>query len=585
MTSPDSPASPSCRGLLVAFLKERTGSYALGFFFLTLTNLLLLTFPKILGVITDLVAEGKGDSPELPWALVALVALAVVMFGTRFLWRRYLIGNARRLEMYLRGHLFRHLQSLPVSFYTVRKTGELMSYAVNDVQALRMTLGMGLLQSVDGLMLAAISLSFMAGLVSVPLTVATLVPLVIAGGLTVVLARPIRSRFREVQESFARISDRIQETLGGIRVLKAFAQEAPAIEALKRAGDDRVKIQQRLTAASALLGPVVQAFSGVSFLILIVFGSHLVHEGALSVGDFVATNLYLGTLMGPVMNLSRIIEVFQKGVASFHRLDELFAETPAPGQPTAGVSPRLEGRVTVRNLSFRYPGAEVDALSDVHLELVPGKLLGIVGATGSGKTTLVSLLLRLHPVADGTIFIDGVDINDWSLADLRESVGYVPQDHFLFSTTIRSNIEFFRPDYSDEEIEEASRRSGILEAIAAFPDGFETEVGERGVTLSGGQKQRIGIARALVKDPGLLILDDCLSAVDAPTEHQVLASLRSYLTTRTGIVISHRVSAVATADEVIVLDGGRIVERGAPADLARGSGPYARLCRAQGGAS
>lgn len=582
MTRPAAPVSPSCRSLLVSFLRERTWSYALGFLFLTATNLLLLTLPKILGTITDLVDEGRVDSPELPWALFSLVAVAVVMFGTRFLWRRYLIGNARQFEMYLRGHLFRHLQSLPVSFYTVRKTGELMSYAVNDVQALRMTLGMGLLQSVDGLMMASISLSFMAGLVSGPLTLATLVPLVIAAGLTVVLARPIRSRFREVQESLARISDRIQETLGGIRVLKAFAQEAPAVAALKQAGDERVRIQQRLTATSALLGPVVQACSGVSFLILIVFGSHLVHDGSLSVGDFVATNLYLGTLLGPVLNLSRIIEVFQKGVASFHRLDELFAEAPVATLPAPGPSARLEGRVEVRNLTFRYPGAPADALSGIHLDLVPGMLLGIVGPTGSGKTTLVSLLLRLHPVDDETIFIDGVDINDWSLAELRESVGYVPQDHFLFSTTIRSNIEFFRPDYTDEEIEEASRQSGILDSIAAFPDGFETEVGERGVTLSGGQKQRIGIARALVKDPGLLILDDCLSAVDAPTEHQVLASLRSYLTSRTGIVISHRVSAVATADEVIVLEAGRIVERGTPAELAAGSGPYARLCRAQG---
>jgi len=425
--------------LIGAFLKERAWSYLLGFLFLLLTNLIVLTLPRVLGGLTDLLAQGHRSMADLGPGLGLLVLLTFVQFGTRFVWRQNLIGNARRVEVYLRDHLFRHLQTLPVSFYTERKTGELMAYAVNDVQALRMAFGPGTLQAVDGIMIAAISVAFLSGMVSIPLMLATLAPLVVAGVLTLLLAKPIRPRFREVQESYARISDLVQESLGGIRVLKSFAQEPATVQKFAGESERRVQAQQRLVLASARLGPAVQACAGVSFLVLIVFGGRLVHDGAITVGDFVAMNLYLLTILGPVVNLSRIIEFLQKGVASFQRLEELFAIQPV-ASPQVAAPGELRGEAVIRNLTFRYPEAEVDALKGIDLDLHPGKLVGIVGATGSGKTTLVSLLLRLHDVDDGMIRLDGRDINEWPLADLRESLGYVPQDHFLFSTTLRRHI-------------------------------------------------------------------------------------------------------------------------------------------------
>lgn len=571
----------TCGGLVASFFRTHALSYTVGVVFLMATNVLVLWIPQVLGTITDLLARGQAASPAVGTQLLVLVFLAFAIFGTRLVWRYLLWGNARVLEVHLRDALFGHLQTLPVSFYTERKTGDLMAYAVSDVQALRMAFGPGLLQSIDGIMVAGTAIAFMSGLVHPGLVLATLAPLVLAVALIVALAGPIRVRFRGVQESFATLSDRVQESLAGIRVIKAFAQEKATVRAFGDVSQAQVTAQVGLTQVSALLGPGIQVCFGLSFLLFIVLGSCLVRAGTITVGDFVATNLYILTIMGPVTSISRIMELLQKGRAAYQRLEELFAVEPVPGLALPAPHHEFRGRVEVRHLSFRYPGASRDALSDISLTVEPGQVLGIIGPTGSGKTTLVSLLLRLHPVPDGTVFIDGRDLNDLSLATLRENIGYVPQDHFLFSTTIKGNIEFFRPDYSDEQIEDAARQSGIYESIAAFPEGFDTQVGERGVTLSGGQKQRISIARALVKDPALLILDDSLSAVDSRTEAQILANFRTFLADRTGIIISHRVATVQGADEILVLEDGRITDRGTHADLVRREGLYARLWQIQ----
>ncbi|HTH14796.1 MAG TPA: ABC transporter ATP-binding protein [Spirochaetia bacterium] len=571
----------TCGRLVASFFRSRAVSYSVGVVFLLATNLLVLGIPRVLGTLTDLLAQGRASDPQVGTELLVLVLLGFAIFGTRLVWRYLLWGNARVLEVYLRDALFAHLQTLPVSFYTERKTGDLMSYAISDVQAIRMAFGAGILQTIDGIMVAGIAIAFMSGLVNPGLVALTLAPLTLAVGLIVGLSGPIRGQFLRVQASFATLSDRVQESLAGIRVIKAFSQEKATVEAFGRVSSDRVEAQVGLARISGLLGPGIQICFGFSFLIFLLLGSNLVQSGAMSVGAFVATNLYILTILGPVTSISRIIELLQKGRASYQRLDGLFAIEPAPGLELPPTEHEFHGRIEVRDLSFRYPGGSRDALSGIGFSVGPGQILGIIGPTGSGKTTLVSLLLRLHPVVDRTVFIDGQDLNDLSLATLRENIGYVPQDHFLFSTTIKGNIEFFRPDYSDEEIEDAARQSGIYESIAAFPDGFDTQVGERGVTLSGGQKQRISIARALVKDPAILILDDSLSAVDSRTEAQILANFRSFLANRTGIVISHRVATVQGADEILVLEDGRISDRGTHADLVRREGLYARLCQIQ----
>lgn len=362
---------------------------------------------------------------------------------------------------------------------------------------------------------------------------------------------------------------------------------------------NRVDTQMSLTRVSALLAPCAQLCFGVSFLLFIVYGSGRVIAGDISLGDYVAFNTYMMAIMAPVMNISRIIDIWQRGIASYKRLRVIFdtpgtegagfENTSCEGRPgidgngtgTDDGANLLGGRIEIRNLSFTYPGSAARALKNINLTLERGKTLGILGKTGCGKTTLTNLLLKLYEVDDGKIFIDGRDINEIPTDVIRDSIGCVPQDSFLFSTTIRNNIEFFKGIYSDDEVEEAARLSGIYESVMSFPDGFDTMVGERGATLSGGQKQRISIARALVKNPRILILDDSLSAVDTKTEEEIIGNMRQILRDRTGIIISHRVSTVSFADEIIYMDNGRIVERGTHEQLMELKGLYYRLYMAQ----
>lgn len=570
------------KNFLLTFIKDHKISYIGGIIILLGTSFIAMLIPKILGIITDGLNDKSMSSAEIYKNVGLMMAIVVAVFILKYLWRYLLIGNCRSLECYLRDHLFKHLQTLPVSFYNDHKTGDLVAYAINDVQAVRMTFGFGSIQILDGLSVSLISIYFMISTINPLLTFLALAPVPIAVFVMVKVGKLIRVRFKRVQEAFAAISEKVQENIAGIRVIKAFTQENEEVDNFLKFSRDRVDTQMKLTRVSAILGPCAQACFGLSFLFYIVYGSLQVTRGVISLGDYVAFNSYMMAIMGPVMNISRIIDVWQRGLASLKRLDIIFS-TP-PGTASAEEEKEacaLEGSLEIRNLNFTYPGAPGRALKNINIKLGRGRTLGILGKTGSGKTTLINLLLKLYDIDDGHIYFDGKDINSIPADVLRECIGCVPQENFLFSTTIRSNIEFFRPLYSDDEIEEAAKLSGVYENIAAFPAGFETVVGERGTTLSGGQKQRISIARALVKNPSVLILDDSLSAVDTATEEVILANIKRVLKNRTGIIISHRVSTVKHADEILFMDGGRIVERGTHEELMALEGYYRQLYKAQ----
>ena len=509
--------------LLADFIKQHRWSYFFGVLLLIATECVALSIPDMLGGITDALASGSFTRESILARLMALMAVVLAVFVLKYAWRWLLIGNCRTVEVYLRDHLFRHLQTLPVGFYSSRKTGDLIAYAINDVQAIRMAFGPGLNQSLSGITTGVIAIAFMTRKINPSLTLFAMLPIPIAVFLIISLARPIRERFNSVQAAYATISDAVQENISGIRVVKSFAREDGELARFNELSEKRVETQMRLTRASALLTPAIQVCFGVSFLVFIIFGSDLVQRGSITVGDFVAFNLYLLAIMVPVVNIGRIMDFIQKGIASYRRLSVLFDSRDEMEKSVSDdPSDNLRGKIEFRGVSFGYPDSGEFALRDITLTIDPGTTLGIVGATASGKTTLANLLLRLYDVEEGEILLDGVSIKDVPIDILRERIGYVPQDNFLFSTTIRSNIEFFRRDYSDDEIEDAARQSELYESILAFPDGFETVVGERGVTLSGGQKQRLSIARALVKDPSILVLDDSLSAVDAATERKII---------------------------------------------------------------
>jgi ATP-binding cassette subfamily B protein len=583
--------------LLWEFIKQFKWRYIIGIIVLFVTSFISSMIPKIMGYVTDSINDRMPASVTNKYLLI-LVAATVAVFLLRFTWRYFLVGNNRYLECYLREKLFAHMQTLPASFYDNNKTGDLIAYAINDIQAIRRVFGFGFTSILDGLVVNTISIIIMVRTINPILTLMAIAPAPIIVMVIYFLRKKIRERFGAVQRAFAQISGKVQENISGIRVIKAFAQEEEEVQDFLRYNQARVDTQMSLTRVSAVLGPVTQLTFGISTVLFIIYGSGLVARGVISLGDYVAFSSYIMVIMGPIVSIGRVIEVWQRGLASIQRLDRIFCEKSEKNAENAlaavslfGLNDearddsteieRLKGDIVIKDLTFAYPGTDKKVLQDINLEIREGETLGILGRTGSGKTTLVNLLLRLYEVEDGHIFIGGRDINRIPLKVLRENIGYVPQDNFLFSTTIKNNIEFFKPIYSDRQIEQAAKMAGIYDEIMSFPEGFDTIVGERGVTLSGGQKQRVSIARAIIKDPSILILDDSLSAVDTKTEQKILENLRNVLKGRTGIVISHRVSVVRYCDHIIFMDEGQIIERGTHEELMRLKGAYYNLYRSQ----
>jgi ATP-binding cassette, subfamily B, multidrug efflux pump len=564
------------------FLKKNRYKYLAGISAIVASSMLQIVIPKLIGYITDTLKDQTRSLTDIYWLSAAMLGTSVLLFCMKFMLRYFIMGRSRDLECFLRAKLFSHFQSLPPKFYNNRKTGDLMAYAINDLGSIRQAFAFGIVFLIDGIIINLASIIVMGKTINPVLTVITVVPVMSLIILILKLRKKIRTKFTVVQEAFAHISDKIQENISGIRVVKAFGQEDEEIEKLEKASINRMKAQMDYVKISAALAPAVQICFGISFTLALVVGGRMVRSGVITLGDFIAFNTYLALLAGPINHVGKIVEVWQRAIASIKRLDDIFeVSSDIMDDNNSIVTEKINGQITINNLHFTYPGSSRESLRGIDINVPAGKTLAIIGKTGSGKTTLVNLLLRLFKVERGKIFIDDVDINDIPLGVLRENIGYVPQDNFLFSATISDNIEFFNKIYNESDVEEAARISSVFDSITGFPEGFLTMVGERGITLSGGQKQRISIARAVIKDPAILVLDDSMSAVDTKTEEEILKNIKEVLKGRTGIIIAHRISTVKHADEIIVMDEGRIVERGSHSELLRKKGEYFKLYSAQ----
>ncbi len=567
---------------LKPFIRENKLYYILGILALVGTNILQLFIPRLLGQLTDGIAEYQVGYLDLIRYMALIVGISVLIAVCRFLWRIFVMGNARKLEYTIRNMLFRHLQSLSSRFFDTHKTGDLMAHATNDVRALRMALGPGVVMTTDALFLSSIIIFMMVRTIDWRLTVFALLPLPFMVAVVTMAGRIIHKRFRIVQEAFSNLSDRTQENISGMRVVKGFAQEEPEIERFREVNQENVDKNMHLVRAWGLFMPLVQFLSALAFIIAMGYGGISVIEGRITIGDFVAFNSYLAMLTWPMIAIGFVMNVVQRGKASMDRLNDLFDERPEVyNEEDALPVEKIQGDIEFSNLTFHYPGSKTPALEDVSFSVPAGSTLGILGRTGAGKTTLVNLLLRMHNPPRGTVFVDGVDVRKLPLETLRRHIGYVPQDNFLFSTTIRDNIDFGDTGKSPEEIEYAAKLAQVYDNIIAFPKKFDTLVGERGVTLSGGQKQRLSIARALVKDPSILILDDSLSAVDTETEEAILRNLQSIMENRTTILIAHRISTLKQADQTVVIDDGRVLQQGTHDRLITEPGLYRELYEKQ----
>ena len=564
--------------MLKPFFKKHGWKYLPGAILLVACAWLGTRSPKLLGSAIDLISGGDWIAFSHEVAMMVLVGFGI--FVTRNGWRFFIIGNAREAEIEMRDELYDHLQKLPVDFFSRTRTGDLMAYAINDVNAVRMTLGQGFAQMLNGISSMIFSISAMAAGVNPRLTLLSLLPIPLAVVAILVISRQIRIRFRRVQGLFASLSGHVQENIMGMRVLKAFAQEKAQTEAFEEECDTMRAANVSLNDASALLNPVIELIFGASFVIGMVYGGSLVLSGVISLGDYVAFNSYLVMIKGPVVSLGRIMNLFQRGLASYKRMDEIMSQPEIDEFERIPDGKPITGRIEARHMSFTYSDGNRPAVEDISFDLPQGGVLGIVGATGSGKSTILQLLIKMQPAQEGQLFIDGRDIRDIPAASLRAAIGYVPQDGFLFDTSIEENIRFFS-GCSDETLNKAVRASGLEKDIGSLQDGLDTMCGERGNHLSGGQRQRTALARALARQPQILLLDDTLSAVDTKTEAFILDQLREEFKGRTVIIISHRLSAVQNADEILCMDDGRVIERGRHEELLALDGAYAKFWNEQ----
>lgn len=563
------------------FLKRHWLSYLVGIFFMLASTRIRLLYPEYVGDATDYLASQGFNWQGLSPYIYMLILVALVAFAGAFVWRNLIIGNARKLERELRLLVFTNFQGLSQSFYNKQKTGDLIAYGINDVNAVRMTFGPALVMSINGFAMVAISIYGIWSRLGTLTTAKILAPLPIIIFLMLKLGPAIRKRFRRMQEGFANISDRVNENISGIRVIKAYVQEEAEIEKFDALAEEMSNRAISMSRVSGLLNPTVQMGFAVIFGLYFLICGPMAAAGEITIGDFAAVANYLNMMLMPVMFIGRIINVLQRGMASMERLNEVL-DYPHEIVDGTGQAKTIEkGTLEVKDLTFRYPESDQPVLKEINITLPQGHSLGILGETGSGKTTLVNLLLKIYNVPRGKIFLDGQDINDFTLKDLRAVMGYVPQDNFLFHDTVSENIRFFDDGYSQEEVQRAARDAMIAQSIEELPQGYDTILGERGVNLSGGQKQRISIARALIRDPAILILDDALSAVDTITESAILKRFREIRRDKTTLIIAHRVSAVLTCDEIIVLDDHGIAERGSHEELLKKGGLYYDIYRSQ----
>ena len=540
------------------------------------SSLFSLAKPLIVGNAVNALGSGFTREMLIRYGLM-LVGASIIEGIFLYLQRWIIIGASRHIEYDMRGDFYGHLQRLPLRFYQEQRTGDLMSRATNDLGSVRMLIGPATMHSLSSLLVVTGAFLMMLRInVMMALLALTAVPVV--AGLVKTFGERIHVRTRAVQDYFGEISARVQENLSGVRVVRAFTREASEIETFKRMNHQYVERNRSLIRLTATFYPALHALIGVMFVIVFFVGSRKMIAGTLTLGAFVAFQFYLGRMIWPLIALGWVMNLFQRGMASMKRLHEVWAVQP-DADPTETVEMTPQGNLEIRDLTFAYDARPV--LRDIHFDIRQGQTVGIVGRTGSGKSTLLSLITRSFEPPPGTIFLDGRPIETIPIRQLREWIGMVPQETFLFSESIAENIRFGRAGATDGEVDEVAAQAGLSTDVAGFPQGLGTVIGERGITLSGGQKQRTAIARALVRDPLILIMDDSLSAVDTHTEERILQALRSIRKGRTVLIVSHRVSSVKDADHIVVLDDGKIVERGTHEQLIDRGGYYADLYRRQ----
>jgi ATP-binding cassette subfamily B protein len=555
-----------------------------GLLSLVAIDLLQLAVPYIMKRVVDDLAQAAATPQRLMAYSLWVVGVALAIGVGRFFWRYLIIGSARKIENRLRGDLFAHLTTLDFSYYDYHKTGDLMAHATNDINAVRMSLGFGLVILTDIVVLGLASLVMMFR-ISPRLTLLALIPLPVLSVVVTLFGQMIRRLFERVQKSFADMTELVRENVSGIRVVKLFVQEGAERERFCRASQDYLSKNLTLVRLWGMFFPLIMFIASLSQGIVFLAGGRMTVYGEVSVGDFVAFSSYLGILIWPMIAIGQAINIFQRGAASQGRINRIFETKPAirdlPGVLPAP-SGRHSGAIEFDGVTSYYNGKSAPALENLSFVVPPRQLVGITGSIGSGKSSLVSLLLRLYEPTAGRVMVSGHEIREYSLAALRSMISFVPQETFLFSDTIAENITFGRQEMPDQaELERVARLASIHDEIAALPRGYQTVIGERGVTLSGGQKQRLALARALLADKPILIMDDALSAVDADTERRILDALRSELKRRTAIVISHRIFAIQNADLILVLDQGKIVERGKHRELLARKGLYHQIYQLQ----
>jgi ATP-binding cassette, subfamily B, multidrug efflux pump len=562
---------------LLPYLKRYRWGFVAGAVYIVLSNGAQAGLPRVIGNAAQSLEGGVNRHKLLIFALQVLV-LAAVRSIFLFLTRWVVIGISRDIEFDLRNDLFAHLEKLSNSYYQRMRTGDIMARVTNDLNAVRMLMGPAVMYSANTLVFTALALWFMVSR-SPKLTFYAFLPLPVVSVVIQYFGRRIHERFERIQAMFSDISARAQENFSGARLIRAYVQEEAEIASFENANQEYIKRSLKLVRLMGMLWPTLELMLGLAMVLVIWIGGREVLAGRMQIGVFTSFNIYMMQLTFPVIALGWVVNIFQRGTASLIRLNEILNEQPEIKDEPAARDREVQGEIEFRGLNFSYEGKPV--LHALNLRIPAGTSMAIVGPTGSGKTTLVNLIPRIYDAAPGMVLIDGRPIREFSVASLRKNIGFVPQETFLFSDRIRENIALGVESASDQEIQEAAEAANIASDIENFPEQYQTMVGERGITLSGGQKQRTAIARALIRNPRILILDDALSSVDTHTEDKILNHLREVMRGRTTIFISHRVSTVRNADRIAVLHDGRIVESGTHDELLALNGYYSDLYNKQ----
>ncbi len=548
---------------------------------LLLVDLLQLFVPRVVKYAVDSLQKGVATPRGLAKYGLVIVLIAISVAGCRYIWRQLILGFSRIVEVDLRNRMFSHLLTLDKAFFQKTTTGEVMALATNDLSSVQLATGMGVVAFVDAVFMGLAAFGFML-YINPRLTFIALAPMPVLAFLTRALSSRLHGRFKKVQEQFSVMTEFVRSTLSSIRLVKAYNQEEHQTRLFARMGETYVSNNVKLAFVYGTLFPISGFIGNSSMLLVLVFGGRLTISGTITAGDLVAFISYLFIMTWPMMAMGWVADLFQRGVTSLSRIEAVMNVRPSLLEREGAASVTItRGEIRVKDLSFRYTGQRELSLNGINLHVPGGMFLGIVGRTGAGKTTLCNLLARLFDVPDERLFYDGFDVNSISINSVRSAIAYVPQDVGLFSDTIAFNIAFGSPEASIQEIEKVARAAAIHDEIAAMPQGYETRIGEKGIKLSGGQRQRIAIARALLLNRPVIMIDDGLSAVDMETEHAIIRSIASYLEGRTCIVVSHRIAPLADANEIVVMEKGRVVDQGPHKELVERNAFYSSIYRHQ----